>query len=95
MNTFSQPLEPDLEEMLDVLFRRKMPRRVHHIELFLDKEIKEAVCARFDLARSLNKSDPLFETKRDVTVHAFLGYDMFRVGVTGQVDLSHLDHIRS
>src|SRR5208283_1389682 len=84
MNTFSQPVEPDLEEMLDVLFRRKIPHRVHHVELFLDREIKEAVCARFDLARTLDTSDPLFETKRDVTVQAFLGYDIFRVGVTGK-----------
>lgn len=81
MNTFSQLLEPDLAEMLDVLFRRRIPHRVHHIELFLDSEIKEAVCTRFELSCTLDRSDPLFETKRDVTLHAFLGYDMFRVGV--------------
>ncbi len=51
------------------------------MELFLDAEIKEAVCARFGLAGGLDRSDPLFETKRDITLHAFLGYDMFRVGV--------------
>ena len=78
---FSTPLEPDVGEMIDVLFRRKLPRRVHHIELFLDREIKDAVCARFGLSGGLDASDPLFETKRDVTLQSFLGYDMFRVGV--------------
>ncbi len=67
--------------MLDILHRRKMPRRVHHVELFLDREIKEAVGARFELAEDLLRSDPLFETKRDAALHAFLGYDMFRVGI--------------
>lgn len=81
MKAFSKRLEPDVGEMREVLFRRKMPRRVHHVELFLDAEIKEAVCARFELAGGLDRSDPLFETKRDMTLQAFLGYDMFRVGV--------------
>lgn len=81
MKAFSVALEPDVQEMTDILFRRKMPRRVHHVELFLDKEIKEAVCARFELAPGLNRADPLFDTKRDTTLHAYLGYDMFRVGV--------------
>jgi uroporphyrinogen decarboxylase len=81
MKEFSKSLEPDVGEMIDILFRRRMPRRVHHIELFLDKEIKESVCARFGLASETDESDPLFETKRDVALQAFLGYDMFRVGV--------------
>ena len=78
---FSTPLEPDIGEMVDVLFRRRLPRRVHHVELFLDREIKEAVCGRFGLSDGLDGSDPLFETKRDVSMQSFLGYDMFRVGV--------------
>jgi hypothetical protein len=45
-----------------------MPRRVHHIELFLDAEIKEVVCARFDLVDDLGRQDPLFETKLDVSL---------------------------
>lgn len=81
MKAFSTSIEPDVGEMLDVLFLRKSPRRVHHVELFLDKEIKDAVCGRFGLDSGLDKSDPLFDTKRDVRLQAFLGYDMFRVGV--------------
>jgi uroporphyrinogen decarboxylase len=78
---FSRRVQPDISEMTDVLFRRRLPRRVHHIELFLDAEIKEAVAGRFDLGAGLDRSDPLYETRRDVSLHSFLGYDMFRVGV--------------
>ena len=81
MNTFSRKIEPDVAEMLDVLFRRRPPRRVHHIELFLDAEIKDAVVARFQLCPDLDRSDALFEAKRDFALHSFLGYDVFRVGV--------------
>jgi uroporphyrinogen decarboxylase len=81
MRVLAQPVQPDIGELIEVLFRRRMPRRVHHVELFLDAEIKDAVCRRFGLAAGLNSSDPLSETRRDIALHAFLGYDMFRVGV--------------
>jgi uroporphyrinogen decarboxylase len=81
MKTFSVPVEPDIAEIIGMLLLGRIPRRVHHFELFLDAEIKDAVCARFNLAENLNRHDPLFETKRDVSLQAFLGYDMFRVGV--------------
>jgi len=81
MALFSKRIEPDVAEMVDVLFRRRMPRRVHFIELFLDSEIREAACARFGLCGDLDRSHPLYETRRDVAVHAFLGYDMFRAGI--------------
>ncbi len=78
---FSRQVQPDVSELLDVLFRHRLPARVHHIELFLDAEIKEAVVQRFGLCPDLDRSDPLFETKRDFALHSFLGYDVFRVGV--------------
>jgi len=81
MKEFGEPVQPDVGEFVDVLLRRKMPRRVHHIELFLDDEIKEALRARFDLTKDLDRSDPLFEVRRDIELHAFLGHDTFRVGL--------------
>ena len=81
LKDFAIPVEPDISELTDVLFRRRIPRRVHHIELFLDEEIKRALCGRFDLAGDLDPSQRLYETMRDTRLHAFLGYDMFRVGV--------------
>ena len=81
MKTFSKTVEPDIREMIDIIKRRKLPRRVHHVELFLDAEIKTAVDDRFGVGGDLDRADPLFETRRDAALHAFLGYDMFRVGV--------------
>ena len=81
MMSFARPVPPDIKEMTDILLRRRVPGRVHHIELFLDAEMKKAVVERFALAQDLDRSDPLYETKRDAQVHSFLGYDMFRVGV--------------
>ena len=81
MDLFSRRIEPDVAEMVDILLRRKMPRRVHFIELFLDVEIKEAARAFFRLGPELDRSDPLYDTRRDLAVHSFLGYDMFRVGI--------------
>jgi uroporphyrinogen decarboxylase len=81
MTKLSNTVQPDVGELVDVLLRRKTPRRVHHIELFLDGEIREAISERFDLAKGLDRSDPLFELKRDIDVHAFLGHDMLRVGL--------------
>ncbi len=81
MQSFSTQVEPDVSELLDILRRRRLPHRVHHVELFLDAEMKEAVCSKFGLAVPGDPSDPLFDTRRDVALHSFLGYDMFRVGV--------------
>jgi len=81
MKSFARPVQPDIAEMIGILTRQSLPKRVHHIELFLDVEMKEAVTERFSLAAGLDRSDPLYETKRDAKMHAFLGYDMFRVGV--------------
>lgn len=78
---FSKQVEPDVGELVDVVYRHGTPRRLHFIELFLDEEIKEAVRARFGLCADIDRSDPLYQTRRDAVVHAFLGYDMFRVGV--------------
>ncbi len=82
MNTpFSKPVQPDWEEFIQCIARTKTPRRVHNIELFLDEEIKEAVCARFDLEDGLEKEDPFFYQKREIVLQRFLGYDYVLCGV--------------
>ena len=77
---FSSTIQPDVDELLEVLRREVAPKRLHHIELFLDSEVIEAVCERFDLTQDLNNSDPFYFLERDIRVHAYLGYDVFRVG---------------
>ena len=78
---FATTIRPDVEELLAVLRREREPRRIHHLELFLDPEIIEAVDRRFELTRDLSTSDPFFDLKRDIRVHAHLGYDAFHLEV--------------
>jgi uroporphyrinogen decarboxylase len=77
---FSTTVHPDIDELLAVLRRERAPKRIHHIELFLDPEIIEAVDRRFELSRDLNRSDLFYALRRDIRIHAFLGYDAFRIG---------------
>jgi uroporphyrinogen decarboxylase len=72
---------PDVDTLISVIRRERRPERVHFIELFLDDEVKDAVCARYDLDGDLNRNDPYFSLKREIRVHEFLGYDVFRLGV--------------
>jgi len=74
-------ITPDLEELVSVIRREKRPSRVHHIELFLDDEVKEAVWQRFDLGDGLEPGDPHFNLKKEIRLHRFLGYEVFRVPV--------------
>ena len=76
---FSTPVDPDIDELLAVLRRRRAPKRIHHIELFLDPEIIEAVDRRYGLSGDLDRSDPFYTLERDIRVHAFLGYDAFHI----------------
>ena len=78
---FGKTLKPDVEELLAVLRRQRSPKRIHHIELFLDEEVIEAVAQRFELAAEIDRSDPMYTPKRDIYVHDFLGYDVFRLAV--------------
>jgi uroporphyrinogen decarboxylase len=69
---------PDVDELLSVIRREKKPERVHHIELFLDAEIKDVVWERYGLGEGFPESDPHFRLKREIRLHEFLGYDVFR-----------------
>jgi len=79
MKEFAAPITPDVSELIDIVTRRKPPRRVHPIELFLDEEIRNAVADRFGLGAKPDPQDTAAVLSRDIRVHAFLGYDMFRV----------------
>jgi uroporphyrinogen decarboxylase len=81
VKAFATKVQPDVGGMIDVLLRRRAPNRVHHIELFLDAEMKDAACRHFGLAQGVDVTDPVGAARRDAELHAFLGYDMFRVGV--------------
>ena len=74
-------LQPDVGALLGVIRRQRPPRRVHNLELFLDPEVKDALSARFGLEQGLDRADPRYALRRDVRLHAFLGYDVFRLSL--------------
>jgi len=80
---FSVPVEPDWQGLVDCIMRRGTPRRVYHIELFLDREVQDTICRRYGVLRGLDEADPYFEQKRTVRLQRFLGYDYVRCGLDG------------
>jgi uroporphyrinogen decarboxylase len=78
---FAVSVTPDWEAFRDCIMRRGTPKRVHHIELFLDGEVQEAISHRYHLVDDLSREDPTFPMQRMVRVQRFLGYDYVRQGV--------------
>jgi uroporphyrinogen decarboxylase len=76
---------PDVKTFIDVVRRVRRPKRVHFVELFLDDEIKEAVWSRYEgrynLGRGMTQGDPCYTLKKEMRLHEFLGYDVYRVGI--------------
>ena len=79
----STQVTPDWEAFRACIMRKGTPRRVHHIELFLDAEIQDAICARFNLLDGLRQDDPYAWHKRTLRLQRFLGYDYVRQGLDG------------
>jgi len=79
----SREITPDVEGLIRCILRQGTPARVHYIELFLDPEIQEAICQRYNLLESLNRNDPYFWHKRQIVLQRFLGYDFVRCGLEG------------
>ncbi len=80
---FSIQITPDWEGLLRCIRRQGTPERVHFIELFLDPEVQDAICRRFNLLDGLDSDDPFFEQKKQVRIQRFLGYDYVRCGLEG------------
>jgi len=78
---FAVDVTPDWEALVRCIRREGTPQRVHNIELFLDGEVQQAVCERYDLLDGLDISDPYFDLKRQIAIQRFLGYDFVRCGV--------------
>jgi uroporphyrinogen decarboxylase len=75
MAPFTRDIRPDYESWLRCLARKGTPERVHFIELSLDPEIKDAICARFGLDQHLDRAKPDYLWKREIAIQRFLGYD--------------------
>ncbi|RKY25187.1 MAG: hypothetical protein DRP62_01885 [Planctomycetota bacterium] len=74
-------IKPDIEELLAVIRRSSMPKRVHNIELFLDEEIKQAICERFEIGAKIDSRSEFTDVSREIELHRFLGYDVFRIDI--------------
>lgn len=74
---------PDWEGFERCVKRSGTPRRVHFMELFLDPEVKEAVCARSGIDEDLDRSDTMYALRREIALQRFLGYDYIRCGPEG------------
>jgi len=83
---FTQPVAPDWEAFVDCIARKRAPRRVHYVELFLDEEVKQAICDHFDLLGAIRADDQYFKQKREIAIQRFLGYDYVLCSLEG-VDL--------
>jgi uroporphyrinogen decarboxylase len=80
---FAVPVAPDWEGFMRCIRREGVPQRVHHIELFLDAEVEQEICERFDLAADLDRTDPYFKEKAYIAVQRFLGYDFVTASLEG------------
>jgi len=76
-------ISPDWEGWLACISRQRIPDRVHFIELFLDEEVKLALCRRFALNQTLDPNDPWYLQKREIAIQRSLGYDYVLCGPTG------------
>ena len=75
---FAVNVEPDWRGLRQCVLREGTAARVHHIELFLDPEIQDAVCERFQLLNGLDPAGRYFEHSKQIRLQSFLGYDYVR-----------------
>ena len=79
----AEPFQPDYEGLLADIRREGTPKRVFHMELFLDAEIQQALDEVYGLSAGLDRSDERFEQRFQIAQRRFLGYDYVSVAVEG------------
>ncbi len=90
MIEFSREIKPDAEAFLANLRREGMPRRVHNLEFWIDDEIQDALCKRFDLTAGISRNDPYLAEKRQIVIRRFLGYDYVMAGLELEMFSKHV-----
>jgi uroporphyrinogen decarboxylase len=78
---FSTEVTPDWRAFVDCIMRRGTPARVHHIELFLDREVQEVIGRRYGLLDDLDPDSAEYGWERLLRTQRFLGYDFVRCGL--------------
>ena len=80
---FCKEIQPDCDGLLRCIRRDSAPERVYFMELFLDREVQQAVCDRFDLLNDADRTDPFYPHQRILATQRFLGYDYVRFALDG------------
>jgi len=79
----SQPRQTDWQALIENILRKATPQRVHHIELYHDPEVRDAIAERFDLMAGVKEDDPHYEHKKLIAVNRFTGFDIVQSGLVG------------
>lgn len=80
----AQPVQPDWEGLVADIRREGTPERVHHLELFHDRQVEDAIIERFDLEDGLNPNAPDYQRLRHLKLCRFIGLDFVRVDIVDQ-----------
>ena len=80
-NPFTNEVIPDWEAFQACIMRQGTPKRVHHIELFLDFEIKTEIAKRYHLYDELDPQSKTFPYASEGCIQRFLGFDYVRQGI--------------
>ena len=86
----ARPKKPDYEALLRTLRRQGTPGRVHHMELFHDAPIFEAIVERFELMKDVDRADPDYERKKMIRFRRFLGFDYVSAGLDVGFQFKHV-----
>ncbi len=77
------PVRLDIQGLLRNLRREGTPERTYSMELFLDREVEDAICSRFGLLDALDRADAHLEAQRAIALYRFLGYECINYAVAG------------
>ena len=78
---FETAVTPDWQGLRDCILRKGTPERVHHIELFLDLEVQQAIATRYGLLDGIDADDPFARHEMHLRVQQLMGYDYVRCGL--------------
>lgn len=81
---------PNADAMLACLLREGTPERVHYIELYLDREVQEAIAREYHLWDHVSGSDDIaIYWESQIVLQRFLGYDYVTCGLEEQEWVFH------
>ncbi|MBL7132948.1 MAG: hypothetical protein ISS78_02515 [Phycisphaerae bacterium] len=77
-----RPRRTNYQGLIDNLLGKATPDRVYLMELFHDREVRDALVERFGLADRLDPNGPDFARLKTIAVNRFCGWDYVTAGVS-------------